>query len=113
MLMALSLLLGWLAAQYLPAQWFPWWSFLGVCLLLGVLLGRSRKHAFWSGFAAIGLLWGVSALVINIGNSAILSTRMAALFSLPSHWLMVLLTAILGALLGGLATWSGYALRRL
>lgn len=108
-----TLVLGWLAAHYLPAQWFPWWSFLGVCLLLGVLLGRSRMHAFWSGFAAVGLLWGVSALVIDIGNSAILSTRMAALFSLPSHWLMVLLTALLGALIGGLATWSGYALRRL
>ncbi|MBX3102660.1 MAG: hypothetical protein KF690_09145 [Bacteroidetes bacterium] len=113
MLFLCTALFSWLAACYLPAQWFPWWSFLGVCLLCGLLLGRSRRHAFWSGFLAILVLWGLAALVIDVGNTGILSTRMATLFSLPSRWLVTLITALVGGLLGGMATWSGYALRRI
>ena len=91
----------------------PWWSAFIPGLIFGAQLGRSAKHAFGWGFIGIGGLWLVQTLYIHFINDGILTTRIADLFSLPSPILVILLTVIIGGLIGALTTLTGYLLRKL
>lgn len=86
----------------------PWWSVGMAPFAMAFWRGGSGGGAFWSGFLALALLWGGLAFV----RSGELAERMAAVFNLPGPIWLVLITALLGGLLGGLSAWTGYWFRR-
>lgn len=68
--------------------------------------------AFLSGFLGIFILWAVLAFWIDVKNQSILSEKMAQLFPLGgSSALMIIVTAFVGALVGGFAAMAGSSLR--
>lgn len=68
--------------------------------------------AFLSGFTALFLLWGGIALFINIQNQGLLAEKVAMLLPLGgSPALLILVTALVGALVAGMASLSGNYLR--
>ncbi len=66
--------------------------------------------SFLSGFMALFLLWGLYALTLDIQNESILSTRIGQLLAGLSSTVLILTTALLGAIGGGLVGWSSSAL---
>ena len=69
--------------------------------------------AFLSGFLGIFILWLVLAWWIDIKNQHVLSNKVAEIFPLGgSSFLLILVTALIGGLVGGLAAMSGSYLRR-
>jgi hypothetical protein len=97
----------------LLVQWLlPWWSFVPVCVLGGYLLARSGGQAFGAGFLAIGLGWTGVASVLWLLTHSLLPGRVATLLGLPSGALLAVLTGVLSGLLGGIATVTGWWLRR-
>ena len=85
----------------------PWWSVLIPALFLGAWLFEKSAHAFLIGFIAAGMAWFVQAFYIHIANDAILSTRIAETISVGSPWVLLLITFIIGGLLGGFGTLLG------
>ena len=90
----------------------PWW--LGVIpAALGVIAVHFKPgRAFLAGFMGVGLAWGVQALVIDILNEGLLSARIGEMFGGIPGWSLVLVTAITGALLGGLGSATASAFVR-
>lgn len=108
MLLALLIALtAWLLTSFLP-----WWSVLLPGLFWGALLGSSGRSAFGWGFAGIGILWLLQTLYVHIANNGILTGRIADMFSLPSPLLLVLLTAVIGGIIGGCSGLTGYLVRK-
>jgi len=106
----LLLLMALLAA--LAQLLLPWWSLAVVAFALGFLLARSGKAAFWAAFAGVGLSWLLPALWLNARNHGLLAQRMASLLPLGGSPLaLVLVTAVVGGLVGGLAALAGQWLR--
>ena len=102
----LTALLGFIAGLFLP-----WWSIAIVAFLVAIFIRQSIGKSFLTGFSGIFLLWAVVALWIDIKNESILSRKMAEIFPLGgSSALMILVTAFIGALVGGFAAMSGAAL---
>ena len=92
--------------------WYlPWWMIAVVSAVVAFVINMSNGKAFFSGFFGIGLCWTSIILNLDIQNDHILSSRMAGLFSLPGYGLFILVNVMTGALVGGLAAWSGAALR--
>lgn len=87
---------------------FPWWTLVIPGFILGIMLGRSGGSTFGYGFLGIGGLWLIQTLTTHIGNDGMLTERIADLFGLPGGWLVILLTAVLGGLLGGFTSLTGY-----
>jgi hypothetical protein len=92
------------AAQLL----LPWWSLAVVAFLVGLGLARSGKHAFWAGFGGAALSWLLPALWLNTRNDGLLAHRVAQLLPLGgSAAALLLVTALVAGLVGGLAGLAG------
>ena len=105
----LTATLGFIAGIYLP-----WWSIAVIAFLVALLIKQKIGWAYLSAFAGIFLLWGGLAFLIDIKNESILSHKMAQVFPLNgSSLLLILITALIGALVAGLAAISGSSLRSL
>jgi hypothetical protein len=101
-------LLGFAAGLYLP-----WWSIALAALLVSVTIPQRPGFSFVSGFLGIFLVWEVLAWLIDFKNDSILSQKVAALLGLGhSSILMIFVTALVGALVGGMAALTGSYLRR-
>ncbi|MBA2498244.1 MAG: hypothetical protein H0V30_00800 [Chitinophagaceae bacterium] len=98
---------------FLIQLFLPWWSLAIVAFLVGILIYQRAGMAFLSGFTALFLLWGGIAFFINIQNQDILARKVALLLPLGgSSILLILVTALVGALVAGMASLSGHYLRK-
>ncbi|HET9055498.1 MAG TPA: hypothetical protein VFN30_01495 [Chitinophagaceae bacterium] len=94
-------------------MYMPWWSIAIAAFGVAVLIPQRPGKAFWSGFLALFFLWGLLALYIDVKNEHILSQKVAELIiKSRSSSLIILLTAFIGALVGGLSALSGAYLRK-
>jgi hypothetical protein len=104
----LTALLGFVSGLHLP-----WWGIAAAAALVNILLPLRHGTAFLSGFIAVFLLWGILAWSIDSANGSILSQRIAQILPLGgSSTLLILVTALVGGLVGGMAALSGSYLKR-
>jgi hypothetical protein len=103
----LTALLSFVAGLYLP-----WWSIAVAAFVSVLLIPLRSSRAFLAGFLGVFILWALLALWIDMKNQGILSTKVAQIFPLGgSSFLIILVTAIIGALVGGFAAVSASYLR--
>jgi hypothetical protein len=101
-------LLSFVAGVY----YLPWYSIAIIAFLVSALIHQKPLKSFLCGFLAIFILWGLLALVIDVKNEHLLSSKMATVFKLGSNGtIMILLTAFIGGLVAGLAALSASYLR--
>ena len=90
------------------SQWvLPWWGVMVGAGLATIFVYNKGFSSFLAGFIGVGGLWFVLAYLINEANHSVLGTRVAELFQLSSGMQIVLITALLGAILGGLSGLTG------
>jgi hypothetical protein len=99
--------------SFLLQFFLPWWIIAVVAFGVALWKASSGGNAFLSGFLAIVLVWTVMAGFIHIHTEGILSNKIAALFYLPSPLLLIIITAFIGGLVGGMAALSGFFVRKL
>lgn|SRR5690606_21581152 len=98
--------------SFLAQLILPWWSLAVIAFIVGLLIHQRSGMAFLAGFTALFLLWGGIALIINIQNQGLFAGKVAELLPLGgSAILLVLVTALIGALVAGMASLSGNFLR--
>ena len=101
--------LGFLAGLYLP-----WWSIAVIAFGVTLLIPQKIAIGFLSGFLGIFLLWALVATWIDISNESILSNKISQLLKLGgSSFLLIVVTAFVGGLVGGFAGMAGSSLRPL
>jgi len=94
-----------------------WWLF-AVCSFTVSLFFKGRGFtSFGKGFIGVALAWGIYALYINFKNDGVLSDKMFQLFTSTADggmgWLLILITALIGGVIGGIAALAGNYGRRL
>ena len=88
--------------SFIGGIFLPWWTIAVAAFVVSALIPQQPLTAFFAGFLALFLLWGGMALAIDLANGSILSTRVAGILPLhDSSWAMVLVTALVGSLVGG------------
>ena len=100
-----------IATAYLMQMYMPWWSVVIASFLISVILSSNGLSSFFAGFLGIGLLWLFLAWRIDSATDSILTEKVAALFSLPNSFLLILITAFIGGLAGGFGALAGSHLR--
>lgn len=85
-------------------MFLPWWTIALVAFGIVYLYRLRPSLGFLSGFTGIFLCWALIALLRNTANDGILSHRIALIFPLGgSGGALVLISGLVGALVGGLA----------
>lgn len=92
--------------------WLPWWSIALASFLIAILIHQKAGKAFLAGAIGIFIFWGGLAWWIDINNNSILSKKIAEILPLGGHsGLLIMVTAMIGALVAGLGALSGSYLR--
>lgn len=91
----------------------PWWSLAIVAFAVCFWRGSGAGRAFWYGFAGVALVWISYVLLVHLRTDGIFTGRMGQLlFKADAPALLMLATAVLGGLVGGLAGMAGYFVRQ-
>ena len=91
----------------------PWWGIVLMPFIVGIVISRKGLGAFFSGFFGIALVWLLISLLISIKTDFVLTDKISAIFNLPSGYFLILLTAILGGIIGGFWGLTGFYLKRI
>lgn len=94
-------------------QYFtPWWSVALVPFLVMAWRPTTSIKSFFTGFSAIAILWLGYGLYLHTISEGAMSNRIAQIFSLPNGLLLLLITMILGGLVGGASGMAGALTRQ-
>jgi len=91
----------------------PWWAAAIIAFVAALYAGKKPGQAFLSGFFAVFIVWVVLALFKSVPNNHVLASRVAVLFHLPGWSILLIMTAIIGGLVGGMCAMSGVFVKRL
>lgn len=93
-------------------QSLPWWSVAIPAFAICAGRTKSVKEAGLTGLSGVGILWLAAALFIHFKSGGILTHRIATLFSIQWSFAVILITALIAVVIGGLAGVSGFYLRQ-
>lgn len=100
--------------SFTASLYFPWWCIAIVCFLVSVFIHQKAGLAFLAGFLALFLLWGGLSVWISYNNNHILAHRISQLIvKKDDPNLLMLVTGLIGAIVGGLASISGSYTRKM
>ena len=90
----------------------PWWIIVIISFATCGLIGKTGKIALWAPFFAILLLWTGMALFKSMPNNNVLAMRVAVMFGVQSWWLILVISALLGAFTAAVSGYCGYHFRK-
>lgn len=93
--------------------YLPWWSIAVAAFIVASAIPQNPGKSFLSGFTALFLLWGGLAWYISNRNEDILANKISLLlFKAENPLMLILVTALIGALIAGMGAFSGSFLRK-
>jgi hypothetical protein len=99
--------------SFLSGLYLPWWGVALAAFLVSALIRQRPGVAFLAGFTALFLLWAGLSWSMDIPNNSILSAKIAQILPLGGSSLaLILVTALIGALVGGVAALTGSFLQK-
>ena len=99
--------------SFLSGLYLPWWGIALAAFLVSALIPQRPGLSFLSGFLALFLLWALLSWSMDAPNNSILSVKIAQILPLGgSTILLILITALVGALVGGGAALTGSFIHR-
>ena len=101
-----------LILSFAGSYFLPWWAAAIIAFLSAWFLGKTSGWAFWSGFGGLFIAWLALALLKSIPNDNILAKRVSHLFHLPNWVFILVITALIGGLVGGMAALSGLLVKK-
>ncbi len=91
----------------------PWWSFAVTNFLIAIAIVQKPWVSFMSGALGVGAIWAGLATGIDMANHHLLSTKVANILPLQgSYVILIIITALVGALVGGFASLTAAYLRK-
>ncbi len=98
--------------SYAAGFYLPWWNIAIAAFVVAAAVPQKPMKAFLAAFLSLFVLWVALALYIDFENQHILSMKISALlFKSKSHALIMSVTGLVAALVGGFAALSGSYLR--
>ncbi|MFM6926019.1 MAG: hypothetical protein ACKOU7_11000, partial [Ferruginibacter sp.] len=91
----------------------PWWSIAIAAFIIAALIPQKPFRSFLTAFIALFLLWGGLSFWISNNNDHVLAHKVSQLIlKMDSPLMLVLVTALIGALVAAFAALAGSYLRK-
>ena len=83
----------------------PWWSFVVTNFIIALAIPQKPLVSFLTGALGVGAIWAGLATGIDMANNHLLSSKVAQILPLNgSYVLLIVITAFIGFILGGMAS---------
>ena len=92
---------------FLGQYYLPWWSLFFTAGIVGAIISTKGLPTLLAGFIAIAGLWYGQIYFIDVANESLLSTKVAAIFTLSSPMQLMLISSLIGGICGGFAALTG------
>ena len=92
---------------FLGQYYLPWWGLFITAGTVGAIISTKGLPTFLAGFIAIAGLWFWQIYFIDAANESLLSTKVAAIFTLSTPMQLMLISSLIGGLCGGFAALTG------
>ena len=99
--------------SYFIELWLPAWAIVICAAVITMCIPTNLVTSFLGGFIAISLLWMCKATIIDVYTHSILSTKIILLLGFQSPMMLILLTGLVGGMLGGLGSIIGQQMYKL
>jgi len=100
--------------SFVVCLYMDWWTIAVAAFAVAIFIHQKPLQSFLTGFIALLLLWGSLSWWIDMNNQHVLSNKLATLLPFGgSVFLMILVTALMGALVAGSAALAGSYARTL
>ena len=101
-----------LLLSFITGLFLPWWGVAIAAFIVALIIHQGAARAFLSGFLGVMLLWCLLAAWWNSQNDGVLSAKIATVLPLGGNaFLLILVTGIVGGLVGGFAAMTASFLR--
>lgn len=91
----------------------PWWSIAIAAFVVAVIIPQRPGKSFLTGLVALFVLWGALSYWISNNNEHLLAHKVSLIvLKIDSPYMLMLATAVIGALVAGFAALSGSFLRK-
>ncbi len=101
-----------LILTFICSYFWPWWVMAIIAFIAAFICNKKPGLSFFMGFAAVFVAWAIVALLKSLPNDNVLAERVAKLMQLPNWPLLLLVTAFIGGLVGGVAALSGALVKK-
>ena len=99
--------------SFAACLFLPWWSIAITAFIVAALIPQRPGRSFLTGFTALFLLWGALSFWISNNNDHILAHKISMLIlKMDNPFVLILATALIGALVAGFAALAGSYLRK-
>ncbi len=99
--------------SFAACLFLPWWSIAIAAFIVAVAIPQTPGKSFLAGFAALFLLWGGLSYWISSNNQHLMAHKISLLLiKVDNPYYLIAATALIGALVGGLAALTGSFLRK-
>jgi hypothetical protein len=95
---------------YIAEILLPWYSIAFVALVFGYLINSGSN--FLGGFLGVVTLWGIKLLKIQAVAASDLADRVSLILPVSETWILIVITLLIGGLVGGFAATTGGLLRQ-
>jgi hypothetical protein len=93
--------------------YLPWWSIAIVAFIVAAVIPQRPLKSFFTGFISLFLLWGSLAWFLSSNNNHLLAHKISLLFlKMDNPFLLIAVTAMIGALVAGFASLAGSFVRK-
>ncbi len=99
-------------ACILIQNYTPWWSSLIIIGLFTAIMNIPPVKALIFGAIILFVIWFTYAFYLNHQNEGILSARVGVLFQGVGGFNLIIISGIIGAIIGGLSALTGSLFRR-
>lgn len=101
------------ALTYFISPFAFWWVAMIIAFIVCYISPSSGLNAFVAGFLGVGLVWIGSAWSLDVANESVFSNIIVQLFPVNESFYLILLTGLVGGLVGGFASLSGTTFRQM
>jgi hypothetical protein len=93
--------------------YLPWWSIAIVAFIVAAVIPQRPLKSFFTGFISLFLLWGSLSWFLSSNNNHLLAHKISLLFlKMDNPFLLIAVTAMIGALVAGFASLAGSFVRK-
>ncbi|QDH81262.1 hypothetical protein FKX85_20395 [Echinicola soli] len=106
-------LLIYVIATVLMGPWLTYWMMMLVWAVMGAAIGGKGSHVFFAAALGVGLGWLGQCYWITVDTTSQLPDQMATIMGMGKGEVLMLITALLGFLIGGFSALAGNRFRKL